>query len=87
VDLAGVNKDKIELTVVDQRLKLKGNRNVPLSPENDDPDGHTRGPKVHLMEIDHGSFAREVELPADVDHEKILATYRNGMLWVELPKK
>ena len=87
VDLAGVNKEKIELTVVDQRLKLKGNRSVPLSPENDDPDNHTRRPKVHLMEIDHGSFAREVELPADVDQDKIIATYRNGMLWVELPKK
>jgi HSP20 family protein len=87
VDLAGVDKEKIELTVVDQRLKLKGNRTVPLSPENDDPDVHSRRVKVHLMEIDHGSFAREVDLPQDVDHEKIIATYRNGMLWVELPKK
>jgi HSP20 family protein len=87
VDLSGVDKDKIELTVVDQRLKLKGNRNVPLSPENDEADVNSRRVKVHLMEIDHGSFAREVELPQDVDHEKILATYRNGMLWVELPKR
>ena len=27
--------------------------------------------RVHLMEIDHGAFAREVELPEDVDAEKI----------------
>jgi HSP20 family protein len=42
--------------------------------------------RIHLMEIDHGSFCREVELPEDVDRERISATYRNGMLWIELPK-
>jgi HSP20 family molecular chaperone IbpA len=38
------------------------------------------------MEIDHGGFCREVELPEDVDRERIAANYRNGMLWIELPK-
>ncbi len=42
---------------------------------------------MHLMEIDHGSFARDVELPQDVHHEQINARYRDGMLWIELPKK
>ena len=39
------------------------------------------------MEIDHGSFCREVELPNDVANDKIIATHRNGLLWIELPKK
>ena len=43
--------------------------------------------KLHLMEIDHGQFTREVELPADANRESITATYRSGMLWVEIPKK
>jgi HSP20 family molecular chaperone IbpA len=43
--------------------------------------------KVHLMEIDHGSFAREVELPVDVHKEQITARYVDGLLWIELPKK
>ena len=38
------------------------------------------------MEIDHGGFCREVELPEDVDRDRIAANYRNGMLWIELPK-
>ena len=38
------------------------------------------------MEIDHGAFSREVELPHDVDKERINAVYREGMLWIELPK-
>jgi HSP20 family protein len=84
-DLAGVQKDKIELTVADQRLKLRGTRAVPHSPEQDNENaGRVR---VHLMEIDHGSFCREVELPEDVNKDSINASYRDGMLWIELPKK
>ncbi len=87
VDLAGVDKEKIDLTVAEQRLKIKGARIVPTDPGSEEGDLQGRRVKVHLMEIDHGGFCREVELPNDVAHDKIIATYRNGLLWVELPKK
>ena len=88
VDLAGVDKDKIELTVRDQMLVIRGERPVPRSPVlAGAPRGEAARVRVHRMEIDHGAFAREVELPEDVDHEAISATYRNGLLWVELPKR
>ena len=86
VDLAGVDKEKIDLTVADQRLKLRGSRTVPLHPDGGEELSNKRI-KVHLMEIDHGGFSREVELPHDVEHDKISANYRNGLLWIELPKK
>ena len=94
VDLAGVDKEKIEVVVADQRLTLRGARLVPTFPELEGGGGGggaTGGephPKlrVHLMEIDHGPFCREVELPADVDRERIGAAHRNGLLWIELPK-
>ncbi|MDB5172189.1 MAG: heat shock protein Hsp20 [Phycisphaerales bacterium] len=87
VDLAGVDKDKIDLEVHDGRLRLRGSRPVPL-PGDSGPEEHAEGKKmrVHLMEIDHGSFSREVELPSDINREAISASYRNGMLWVEIPK-
>jgi HSP20 family protein len=87
VDLAGVDKDKIDLTVVDQRLKIKGTREVPTNPDANEGDLQNRRIRVHLMEIDHGGFSREVELPRDVEHDKIIATHKNGLLWIELPKK
>lgn len=87
VDLAGVDKEKIDLTVADQRLKLRGARAVPIQHEGPDGEAASKRVKVHLMEIDHGGFCREVELPHDVEHDKIAANYRNGMLWIELPKK
>jgi HSP20 family protein len=104
VDLAGVEKEKIDVEVSGQTLKLRGTRTVPryedagmdegeaggdasdAPPAAPPPAGEPRRIRVHLMEIDHGSFCREVELPLDVDRERIRANYRNGMLWIEIPK-
>ncbi len=118
VDLAGVDKEKIEVTVSHQRLMLRGSRIVPTPAHWEQPQqaagggGSDRGGndggdsdggggdgaaainvaapqaklRVHVMEIDHGPFCREVELPDNVDHLRIQATHRNGLLWIELPK-
>ena len=91
-DLAGVDKQKIEVEVVNQTLKLKGTREVPTYEEavragaTAQKAGESRRVRVHLMEIDHGGFCREVELPEDVDRDRITANHRNGILWIELPK-
>src|ERR1043166_9343211 len=86
VDLAGVDKEKIDIEVSSQRLTLKGTRAVP-TPADHDPDDANARIKVHLMEIDHGAFSREVELPCDVHKDQIKANHRHGLLWIELPKK
>lgn len=86
VDLAGVDKERIELSVHGPLLMIRGEREVPRSPQASRAVAAANRARVHRMEIDHGPFAREVELPADVDSQAISATYRNGLLWVELPK-
>jgi HSP20 family protein len=93
VDVAGVDKQKIDVEVLDNQLTLKGQREVPmLTPlpdlhRADDSSGTARRFRVHLMEIDHGAFCRQVELPEDVAREQITAQYLNGMLWIEIPKR
>ena len=85
VDLAGVDKEKIEVDIVEGRLRLRGNRAVPTCvTESPAPNARMR---MHLMEIDHGAFARDVELPEDVRQDQINAKYLDGLLWIELPKK
>ncbi|HSI35998.1 MAG TPA: Hsp20/alpha crystallin family protein [Tepidisphaeraceae bacterium] len=92
VDLAGVDKDRIDVVVADGRLQLRGTRAVPAPADLEaalTPGiGGSHGPKVriHVMEIDHGPFCREVDVPENVDKERISATHRNGLLWIELPK-
>lgn len=88
VDLAGVDKEKIDIEVNDRRLYIKGARAVPIinNKQTGEGPGSART-RVHLMEIDHGSFARAVELPHDVRPDRITAEHKNGILWIELPKK
>ncbi len=88
VDISGVEKEKIDVEIIDQRLRLRGARPVPVPGDSPGAPGkHLPRLRVHLMEIDHGAFCREVELPMDVAKEAIKANYRDGMLWIELPKK
>lgn len=88
VDLSGVDKERISVEVGDHKLTLRGAREVPTLPDGKSTEEHAGHRfRVHLMEIDHGPFIREVELPENVAREKIVATHRNGLLWIELPKR
>jgi HSP20 family protein len=80
VDLAGIDKDQINVQVEPRRLLLRGERQAP------EPDGtNRRALQVLAMEIDYGPFEREVILPDEVDPERVTAEQRNGFLWVYLP--
>ena len=82
VDLAGVDRSLIGLTVEPRRLVIRGTRELP------EPTGD-EGCALQLlaMEIDYGPFIREVPLPADVEIEQAYAEQRNGLLWISLPLK
>lgn len=86
-DLAGVEKEAIEVEVVENALRLRGRRAAPLPENMPGSGGHPGRLRVHLMEIDHGTYCRIIELPEDVARDQVRATYQNGLLWVELPKK
>jgi HSP20 family protein len=82
VDLAGVEKASIELTVEARRIVLSGTRETP-----EPADGKGRAVQVLALEIDYGPFERAVELPAEVDVEGAHAEHENGLLWIHLPLK
>jgi HSP20 family protein len=81
VDLAGMDQNEIEVSLEKGTVVIRGRRHSPMP-----PDG-SPAVAVHLMEIDHGSFCRNVEVPASVIREGIAANYHLGMLWISLPKK
>src|SRR3954470_9640084 len=64
VDLAGVDKSSIDLTVEPRRLVLRGTREAP-----EPADGQGRPVQMLALEIDYGPFERVVDLPAEVDSE------------------
>ena len=80
VELSGMEAEKIIVRAGDDMLHIIGDRPKPEVPGPSDRVG------VHLMEIDSGPFHRKVPVPRDVDTESISACYRQGYLWITLPR-
>ncbi|MEP7016244.1 MAG: Hsp20/alpha crystallin family protein [Verrucomicrobiota bacterium] len=82
VDLAGVERSMIELTVEPQRVLIRGTRELPEPAKAED-----RTLQLLAMEIDYGPFEREILLPVEVEIDKANAEQNNGLLWISLPLK
>jgi HSP20 family protein len=82
VDLAGVDRSQIDLSVEPRRLVIRGTRELPEPTEDEGC-----ALKWLVMEIDYGPFIREVPLPVEVEIEEAQAEQRNGLLWISLPLK
>ena len=76
-ELPGVDKSDVHVTVNNGTLTIKGEHKH-LKDEEDE--------KFHRVESFYGSFARTFNLPDNVDHSKIRAENKNGVLKVHLPK-
>lgn len=80
VELAGVKAGEIDVRTEKATLHISGIRPDPR------PKGEHRSLCLHLMEVQSGEFERQVRIPPNVDVERIEATYREGFLWISLPK-
>lgn len=80
VDLAGVEKDAVQVRAEAQRVLISGRR---APPEPVACEG--KSIQVLAMEIDYGAFEREVGLPEAIDPQRASAEHRGGWLWVQLP--
>lgn len=80
VDIAGMKPDSFEVDVVEGTLVIRGQRSAPI------PESQGTDIGVHLMEIDNGPFCRQIAISLMIDREAISADYREGLLWITLPK-
>jgi HSP20 family protein len=74
----GVEPNSWNLTVVRNQLTISGEKRRvgdAVKPE-----------AFHRSERASGKFVRNVELPVEVDENDIKAEYKNGLLWLTLPK-
>jgi HSP20 family protein len=77
VELAGVSEEDIEILVSENIFIIRGERR------------NTRfaGRKIyHQMEIASGPFERTIMLPAKVDADQSVVSYKNGLVKVVIPK-
>jgi HSP20 family protein len=76
VELPGMRKEDIEISLHDGTLTVSGERKRES----------TNGEKAQRTERYVGAFRRSIALPTRVDASKVKATYQDGILKVTLPK-
>jgi HSP20 family protein len=76
-ELPGMEKDNIEVNLSDKRLTIKGEKK---QEEEVKKEGYYRS------ERSYGSFVRTLELPREVQTDKVKAAFKNGILEIRLPK-
>ena len=76
-ELPEVTRDNVHVTVENGRLILKGERRF---------EKEESGKKYHRVERSYGTFLRSFNLPEDADAEKVEAEFKDGVLFVHLPK-
>jgi HSP20 family protein len=77
-DLPGLNEKDIKVELNDNILTISGTREEKREEKNKN---------YHRIERFSGSFCRSIEIPREVDADKATASYKNGVLTIELPKK
>jgi len=77
-ELPGIDPNAVEVSVESGVLTLKGSRQFEKA---------TEGETYHRVERAYGAFERSFTLPTNVDADKIHAAYRNGVLFLTVPKR
>ncbi len=77
VELPGIEKDDVKISLKDDILSIQGEKKSEKKEEKKN---------YHCYERRYGKFERSFRLNADVITDKIDATFKNGVLTVELPK-
>lgn len=73
----GINKDEIKIDISDDRLTVSGERKF----ENEKKERN-----FHSLESQYGAFSRSFYLPDNIKLDKVEATYKDGILNVNVPK-
>lgn len=72
----GVDPNTLKVEVKQQVLSISGEKQKPVCEKD----------KFHRCERASGKFTRTINLPDEIDADKITAGYANGILTVNLPK-
>ncbi len=77
-ELPGFMESDVGVQMEGNVLTLRGERKSETEKE---------GRTFHRMERSYGQFVRSFTLPNNVDRERIKASFANGLLQIELPKR
>jgi len=78
MEIAGLAREAIRISFLHDMLTVTGERSDEAKPES---------VRYSQMEINYGSFQKEIHFPNPIDRAGISAHYREGFLKVVLPKQ
>lgn len=76
-ELAGLDQKDVELTLNNDILILRGQKKQ---------ESEHKDAKRYHKECSYGAFVRSIQLPAEVDQDKVKAEFKKGVLKICLPK-
>lgn len=78
VEMPGMGEADIKISISDGLLTIQGEKNISKKDE---------GKNYLMREIHYGRHERTVALPDSVDMSQAKASFKKGMLWVDIPKR
>lgn len=77
VELPGMDEEDVDITLADGMLTVRGEKKQ---------EEEEKGKDFYRKERSFGSFRRVMPLPGDVEESKIQASFKKGVLTIDLPK-
>lgn len=77
VEVPGMEAKDIDISLTNDVLTIKGKR---------EHEKEETEENYHRIERSYGSFTRSIRLPREVQSDKIKASYKDGVLRINLPK-
>jgi len=77
VELPGLTEKDVEVTLSDGQLCIRGEKKR---------EKEEKGQDYYRKERVFGAFRRQLPIPGEIDESKIKATFKNGVLAIDLPK-
>jgi HSP20 family protein len=77
VEIPGMRKEDIQVAVHGNILTVSGERKQ---------ESELKDRTYHRIERAYGKFSRTITLPSEVDADEIKASYKDGLLKIDLPK-
>ena len=76
-DIPGMKKEDIQIEILEDTVTIQGSRNS----ENEE-----KKENYHRIERSSGSFKRSFRIPGGFQHDRVKATFTDGVLNLTLPK-
>ena len=76
-EIPGLKKEDMDVSLTDDILTLSSTKSETREEKKEN---------FYRKEIREGSFSRSLEIPCEIDRDRITASYSNGVLEVILPK-